>query len=55
MGGGSYVKAYQLPAVASWEIDLFGKILNTKTWTEKLLMNKASMRNRQYVHRLSVA
>ena len=30
MGGGSYVKAYQLPAVASWEIDLFGKILNTK-------------------------
>ena len=28
--GGSYVKAYQLPAVASWEIDLFGKILNTK-------------------------
>ena len=30
MGGGSYVKAYQLPAVASWEIDLFGKILNSK-------------------------
>ena len=30
MGGGSYVKAYQLPVAASWEIDLFGKILNTK-------------------------
>lgn len=30
MGGGNYVKAYQLPVAASWEIDLFGKILNTK-------------------------
>ena len=30
MGGGNYVKAYQLPVSASWEIDLFGKILNTK-------------------------
>ena len=27
MGGGNYVKAYQLPVAASWEIDLFGKIL----------------------------
>lgn len=30
IGGGDYVKAYQLPVSASWEIDLFGKILNTK-------------------------
>lgn len=30
MDGGSYIKAYTLPAVASWEIDLFGKILNSK-------------------------
>lgn len=30
IGGGNYVKAYQLPVSASWEIDLFGKILNTK-------------------------
>lgn len=30
MGGGEMVKAYQLPAAASWEIDLFGKILNAK-------------------------
>ena len=30
MDGGNYVKAYQLPVVASWEIDLFGKILNSK-------------------------
>lgn len=28
--GGEMVKAYQLPAAASWEIDLFGKILNAK-------------------------
>lgn len=30
MDDGNYVKAYTLPAVASWEIDLFGKILNSK-------------------------
>ena len=30
MDDGNYVKAYTLPAVASWEIDLFGKILNRK-------------------------
>lgn len=30
MDGGNYVKAYQLPVVASWEIDLFGKVLNSK-------------------------
>lgn len=30
MDEGNYVKAYTLPAVASWEIDLFGKILNSK-------------------------
>lgn len=30
MDNGSYVKAYTLPAVASWEFDLFGKILNSK-------------------------
>lgn len=30
IGGSDYVKAYQLPVAASWEIDLFGKILNTK-------------------------
>ena len=30
MDDGSYVKAYTLPAVASWEFDLFGKILNSK-------------------------
>lgn len=28
--GGDAVKSYQLPVVASWEIDLFGKILNSK-------------------------
>lgn len=28
MGGSSYVKAYSTPAVASWEVDLFGKLLN---------------------------
>lgn len=30
MENGNYVKAYTLPAVASWEFDLFGKILNSK-------------------------
>ena len=30
MGGSDMAKAYQLPAAASWEIDLFGKILNAK-------------------------
>ena len=30
MDNGNYVKAYTLPAVASWEFDLFGKILNSK-------------------------
>lgn len=30
MDEGNYVKAYTLPAVASWEFDLFGKILNSK-------------------------
>lgn len=30
MDDGNYVKAYTLPAVASWEFDLFGKILNNK-------------------------
>ena len=30
MDGSAAVKAYTLPAAASWEIDLFGKILNTK-------------------------
>ena len=30
IGGSNYVKAYQTPAVGSWEIDLFGKILNSK-------------------------
>lgn len=30
IGDGDFVKAYQLPVSASWEIDLFGKILNTK-------------------------
>ena len=30
VGGGDMVKAYQLPVAASWEIDLFGKILNAK-------------------------
>ena len=30
MDGSDYVKSYQLPAVASWEVDLFGKVLNTK-------------------------
>ncbi len=28
--GGNYVKAYTIPVAASWEIDLFGKILNSK-------------------------
>ena len=30
MGGSDMSKAYQLPLAASWEIDLFGKILNAK-------------------------
>ena len=30
MEGSDMAKAYQLPAAASWEIDLFGKILNAK-------------------------
>ena len=30
MDDGNYVQAYTLPAVASWEFDLFGKILNSK-------------------------
>ena len=30
MDDGNYVKAYTLPAEASWEFDLFGKILNSK-------------------------
>lgn len=30
MDDGNYVKAYTLPAVASWEFDLFGKVLNSK-------------------------
>ncbi len=30
MDDGNYVKAYTLPTVASWEFDLFGKILNSK-------------------------
>ena len=30
MDGGDAVKAYTLPAAASWEIDLFGKILNAQ-------------------------
>ena len=30
MDDGNYVKAYTRPAVASWEFDLFGKILNSK-------------------------
>lgn len=30
MGGSDMTKAYQLPLAASWEIDLFGKILNSK-------------------------
>lgn len=30
MGGSDMVKAYQIPAAASWEIDLFGKLLNAK-------------------------
>ena len=30
MDDGNYVKTYTLPAVASWEFDLFGKILNSK-------------------------
>lgn len=30
MGGSDMAKAYQLPVAASWEIDLFGKILNAK-------------------------
>lgn len=30
MDKGSYVKAYTVPVVASWEVDLFGKILNSK-------------------------
>ncbi len=28
MDGGSFVKAYTLPVAASWQVDLFGKLLN---------------------------
>ena len=28
MGGSDFAKAYTLPAAASWEVDLFGKLLN---------------------------
>lgn len=28
MGNSNYAKAYMLPAAASWEVDLFGKLLN---------------------------
>ncbi len=36
--GGDAVKSYQLPAVASWEIDFFGKILNAKRGQEALYL-----------------
>ena len=32
------VKSYQLPAVASWEVDFFGKILNSKRGQEALYL-----------------
>ena len=44
MGGGSYVKAYQLPAVASWEIDLFGKLLNAKRGAQAALEQSEAYR-----------
>ena len=36
--GGDAVKSYQLPAVASWELDFFGKILNSKRGQEALYL-----------------
>lgn len=29
IGSGDYVKAYSTPAVATWQVDLFGKLLNS--------------------------
>ncbi len=34
MGSSDYVKAYTLPAAASWEVDLFGKLLNASRGQE---------------------
>lgn len=42
MDDGNYVKAYTLPTVASWEFDLFGKILNSKRG------QKVAYQNSQY-------
>lgn len=39
MDNSNYVKAYTLPAAASWEIDLFGKILNTKRGQKVAYLN----------------
>ena len=36
--GGDAVKSYQLPAVGSWEIDFFGKILNSKRGQEAMYL-----------------
>ena len=38
LDGGDAVKSYQLPAVGSWEIDFFGKILNNKRGQEALYL-----------------
>ena len=37
IGGSDYVESYQLPASASWEIDLFGKLLNQNRDQKTLL------------------
>ena len=42
IGNSDYAKAYTLPAVASWEVDLFGKLLNASRG------QKAAYRQSQY-------
>lgn len=41
---GATSKTYQLPAVASWEVDLFGKILNAKRGAKATLLQSEAYR-----------
>ncbi|MDH6358052.1 efflux transporter outer membrane subunit [Parabacteroides sp. PF5-9] len=42
--GGSVNKTYQLPAVASWEIDLFGRLLNSNRSAKASLLQSEAYR-----------
>lgn len=42
--GGSVNKTYQLPAVASWEIDLFGRLLNASRSAKATLLQSQAYR-----------